>query len=47
MADLTKKDKELLEQLAKNGQVVVSSQKELENLSKKLEKIFGKSDLKV
>lgn len=44
---LTKKEKELLDELAEKGQVIVDSKEELEKLAKKLEKIFGTSDIKV
>ena len=43
---LTNKEKELLDELAAKGQVVVADKKDLEKVVKKLEEVFGKSDLK-
>lgn len=42
---LTKKEKDLLDELAEKGQVFVADLKELEKLKKKLEEVFGKSEL--
>jgi len=44
--NLTKKEKELLDELAEKGQVIVADKKELEKLAKKFEEVFGVSDLK-
>lgn len=42
---LTKKEQEIMEALNQHGQVMVDDLKSLKQLAKKLEKIFGKSEL--
>lgn len=42
---LTKKEEEILKELAEKGQVIVDDEKELKKLAPKLEKIFGKANI--
>ena len=43
--DLNKKEQEIMDVLAQDGQVIVDDLKTLQQLAKKLEKTLGKADV--